>query len=124
MSATNDGGAFPQSGERFIAIVGEHWGEMLGQDRAKHLTPKVGIFLHGENSDLRSAVSRMQVISGNVELAMFPLQQIMDALIHRTKDAAKFNKAHKDALTSLELALEHIKRADAMLLARSKNATP
>lgn len=124
MSAMNDGGpAWPVAEDRYIAIIGESWAAMLGQDRAKYLTPKVGIFLHMENSDLRESMSRMQVISGNVELAMFPLQQILEAMIHRMGESAKYNKAYKPALLAMEGALENVKQADAMLAARAQPST-
>ncbi len=100
--------------DRYIAIVGETWAEMLGQ-HAEWLTPKVGIVLHGGDDSLRESLSNMQIISGNVGMAMRPLQEIMKVMLHNTKEYVRLNKVYKKAAISMELALEHVKQAEAAL---------
>lgn len=98
---------------RYIAIVGEDWSQMLGTDKAKYLTPKVGIILHGDNDSLRNGLNKMQIMSGNVDLALYPLEQIIRVMVTDLQKTVKGNRRFEDALVHLEIALAKVHACNA-----------
>lgn len=88
---------------------------MLGNDRAKYLTPKVGIVLHGDGNTLRDSLQNMQIISGNTDMAMYPLMQIMDAMIENLENFTKLNPKFSAPLATMKDARERVEKADELL---------
>jgi hypothetical protein len=101
-----------QPHERYIAIGGEDWAAALGQDEAKYITPKVGIFLYGPDSrNMREQVHDMAFMSANAGMAFHPLLQIMDVIQERLADHTN----NKDAASKFQEAIDAV-RATARLV--------
>ncbi len=102
-----------QPHERYIAIGGESWAAALGQDQAKYITPKVGIFLYGpDNRAMREQVEHMAFMSANPEMAMHPLLQIMDVIQERLTESSKFSGRHKEVASQFQAAIDAVRTAD------------
>jgi hypothetical protein len=102
--------------ERYIAIGGESWTAALGQDQAKYLTPKVGIFLYGSDSRaLRDQVQGMSFMSANAEMAMYPLVQIMEAMQERFSEWAMIHGDRKEIATQFQSAIDAVKSVDQLI---------
>ncbi len=96
---------------RHIAIVGEDWSHILGQEKSEYMVRKVGIILYGYG-DISETLRTMQCMSANVEMAMSPLVEIMNCLIERQEEFANLNKKYGPALGSLQAARLLILQAD------------
>jgi hypothetical protein len=99
--------------ERYIAIGGESWAAALGQDQAKYITPKVGIFLYGaDNRPMREQVEHMAFMSANPEMATHPLLQIMDVMQQRFVEYSTRSGKYKEVASQFQLAIDAVKTAD------------
>lgn len=93
---------------------------MLGNERAKYMRPKVGIILHAGMDDYRKEISQMQMMSGNVELAMHPLGQIVDTMIEVLESYNENSKRFDEPVAAMKEAKRQIELADAALLKRQR----
>lgn len=102
-----------QPKDRYIAIGGESWAAALGQDQAKYITPKVGIFLYGFDSrPMRKQVEEMAFMSANVDMAWHPLLQIMDVMEARLIEWSKNYVRHKEAASHFQAAIDAVRTAE------------
>lgn len=109
-----------QPRERYIAIGGESWAAALGQDQAKYITPKVGIFLYGpDNRPMREQVEHMAFMSANSEMAMHPLLQIMYAMQERFVGGSARSEIYKEVASQFQLAIDAVRTADRLVNKRS-----
>lgn len=97
---------------RHIAIVGEDWSHILGTDKTKYMQRKVGLLLHGADTDrYQDMLRNMQIISGNVDLAMMPLAEIMGAIGENMRHYARLNPKYREANAVFQEAIRCVERA-------------
>lgn len=89
---------------RYIMLMGTDWKAILGE-RAEYIPRQVGIALVGGGNDsYEKNLRNMQVMSGNVDIAMPVLIDIVSYFCEAAGETVKINSKYKRALEYLEKA--------------------
>lgn len=98
----------------FIAIVGEDWNHILGNENTKYLSPKIGLIVHGNGGGepLSDTLRNMQIISGNADLALHPLGLITATVAEQIEKFAKNNPRYREASLLIHAAVKLIRQTE------------
>lgn len=96
---------------RSITLVGSDWHEILGL-RAKYIPRQVGIILTARGTgSLAQRLRDLQVMSGNVDLGMPILVEIVTHFCDEARARRTYSRHFQEAEQHLLVALESMKKA-------------